>query len=81
MQALKDASFARKWGKAAETPLARRNVFVGELTRVGIKNPTQLATPSVRNDLAFLTTTVGVASVGAVSASFLPGGPSLGCSL
>jgi hypothetical protein len=40
---------------------------------VGVKAPDQIATPSTRNDLAFLVTVVGVSSVLAVAASFLPG--------
>ena len=40
-------------------PTARRNVFMGELKQMGIKAPDQIATPSVRNDSAFLFTVVG----------------------
>jgi hypothetical protein len=40
-------------------PSSRRNVFMGELKQMGIKAPDQIATPSVRNDSAFLFTVVG----------------------
>jgi len=40
---------------------------------VGIKKPEGVAVPSVRNDAAFLYTTVGVTSVVAVAGGFLPG--------
>jgi hypothetical protein len=40
---------------------------------VGIQAPEMVAVPSVRNDAAFLTTTVGVSSVLAVLAGQLPG--------
>lgn len=54
-------------------PSARRNVFMGELKQMGIKAPDQIATPSVRNDSAFLFTVVGVCSVAAVLLGQLPG--------
>jgi hypothetical protein len=40
---------------------------------IGIKAPEQIAIPGVRNDLAFLTTVVGVSSVAAVLVGQLPG--------
>ena len=40
---------------------------------MGIKKPEMVAIPSVRNDAAFLFTTVGVTSVVAVAGGFLPG--------
>lgn len=61
-----------KWGCGLEQ-LDRRNVFIGELSRVGIKKPDLIGKPSVRNDAAFLITLVGVTSVIAVVAGFLPG--------
>ena len=61
----------KKWG-AAEIP-ERVNVFQGELKRVGVKNTGAIATPTIRNERAFLITTVGVTSVLAVAAGFLPG--------
>lgn len=53
--------------------LSRRNTFMTELTRLGIKNAEELAVPSVRNDAVFLASVVGVTSVIAVAAGFLPG--------
>lgn len=51
-----------KWGVASEGgTMTRRNVFMGELKQMGIKQPDQIATPSVRNDAAFLFSTVGEA--------------------
>lgn len=41
--------------------------------QVGIRNPAAVATPSVRDDAAFLYTLVGVTSVLAVLGGFLPG--------
>eukprot|EP00899_Mesostigma_viride_P010987 jgi/Mesvir1/19890/Mv13171-RA.1 len=58
---------------ARQPQLARRNVFVRELSMVGLKNPDKLAVPSVRDDMAFLVTVVGAASVLAVAGLFLPG--------
>lgn len=63
MNALKAAGAVPKWG--AESPesgaagTARQNKFNGELRMAGIKQPDQLATPSVRNDAAFLFTVTG----------------------
>lgn len=59
------------WSSTAN--LSRRNTFMTELTRLGIKNAEELAIPSVRNDAAFLATVVGVTSVVAVAAGQLPG--------
>lgn len=53
--------------------LSRRNTFMTELTRLGIKNAEELAIPSVRNDATFLASVVGVTSVIAVAAGQLPG--------
>lgn len=56
-----------KWGAAVEgDAMQRRNVFVGELKQMGIKNPEQLAVPSIRNDKAFLITVVGKWGLGLV---------------
>ncbi|KAF8066189.1 ACS8 [Scenedesmus sp. PABB004] len=81
MNTLKAAGLVPKWGAEAPDeaggdaggPAARRNVFMGELKQMGIKSPDTIATPSVRNDAAFLYTTVGVVSVLAVAAGQLPG--------
>lgn len=60
MNALKEAGAIPKWGSAAASgTLSRRNVFMGELKQMGIKNPDRMAIPSVRNDAAFLTSVVG----------------------
>ncbi|CAG9462860.1 unnamed protein product [Pedinophyceae sp. YPF-701] len=72
MKALKQGGGLSKWGCKAKMP--RRMVSVGELRMVGIKNPEALGIPSVRNDAAFLATTIVGSSVLAVIASqVLPG--------
>jgi hypothetical protein len=73
MKALKEAGALPRWGKLVEDGLIRRNVFLGDLKQVGIKNPESVAIPSVRNDAAFLYTLVGVTSVLAVLGGQLPG--------
>ncbi|DBA76843.1 TPA: hypothetical protein ACH3X2_008858 [Trebouxia sp. C0005] len=72
MEALSNEGATPKWGCGLDQ-LERRNVFIGELSRVGIKKPDLIGKPSVRNDAAFLTTLVGVTSVIAVAAGSLPG--------
>ena len=59
MNDLKEAGAVPTWGSAVNDSLQRRNVFLGELKQMGILSPDQLATPSVRDDAAFLFTTVG----------------------
>lgn len=59
------------WSSSAN--ISRRNTFMTELTRLGIKNAEELAIPSVRNDAVFLASVVGVTSVIAVAAGQLPG--------
>lgn len=72
MTALKDAGKAALW--ASYPNISRRTTYMRELSGAGIKNPEELAIPSVRNDLAFLVTVVGTTSVLAVLAGvFLPG--------
>eukprot|EP00877_Chromochloris_zofingiensis_P013381 jgi/Chrzof1/8297/Cz03g05090.t1 len=73
MEDLKTAGVLKKWGTAVEDNLQRRNVFMGELKQMGIKQPDKIAVPSVRNDAAFLATVVGVFSVLAVVVGQLPG--------
>lgn len=73
VQKLSDAGVLNKWGKASADLTSRRNVALGELRLVGIKSPEQIAKVSVRNDAAFLMTTVGVTSVLAVVLGQLPG--------
>lgn len=72
MEALSKEGAIPKWGSGLQDA-SRRNVFIGELKRVGIKNPDLIGKPSVRNDAAFLITLVGVTSVVAVMAGQLPG--------
>lgn len=52
---------------------ATRLLGIIDELQVGIKNPEAVATPSVRDDAAFLYTLVGVTSVLAVLGGFLPG--------
>ena len=72
LEALSKEGATPKWGCGLEQ-VSRRNVFIGELSRVGIKKPELIGKPSVRNDAAFLVTLVGVTSVIAVVAGQLPG--------
>ncbi|GFR49334.1 hypothetical protein Agub_g11362 [Astrephomene gubernaculifera] len=68
------AGVARKWGCGVSEALRRRNVMLGELRQLGIKNPDKIAVPSVRNDAAFLFSVVGSTSLLAVVAgAVLPG--------
>lgn len=73
MKALKEAGEIKKWGKLMEDRPQRRNVFLGDLKKMGIKEPSAVAIPSVRDDKAFLFTLVGVTSVVAVLGGLLPG--------
>mmetsp|Transcript_18753 Transcript_18753/g.52201 ORF Transcript_18753/g.52201 Transcript_18753/m.52201 type:complete len:371 (-) Transcript_18753:486-1598(-) len=74
MSDLKDAGLVPAWGSAVADSMQRRNIFLGELKQMGILSPEQLAVPSVRNDAAFLITTVGVTSALALVAGVtLPG--------
>lgn len=71
LEAAKEAGALKKWGAA---PIPERvNVFQGELKRVGVRTPGAIATPTVRNERAFLVTVVGVTSVLALAAGQLPG--------
>lgn len=72
MEALDKEGAVPKWGASLQQ-VSRRNVFIGELRRVGIKNPEVIGTPSARNDAAFLITLVLVTSVVAVAGGQLPG--------
>ena len=47
MVALKDGGVAQKWGAALQEPLQRRNVFMGELKRVGVLNPQAIGIASI----------------------------------
>lgn len=68
---LQEQGKTKLWSSTSS--ISRRNTFMTELTRLGIKNPEQLASPSVRNDAVFLVTVVGVTSAIAVAAGQLPG--------
>ena len=72
MEALSKDGAIPKWGSGMQE-VSRRNVFIGELKRVGIKNPEVIGKPSVRNDAAFLISLVGGTSVIAVLGGQLPG--------
>lgn len=72
MEELSKEGAVPKWGCGLQE-LDRRNVFIGELSKAGIKKPDLIGKPSVRNDAAFLYTLVGVTSVIAVAAGQLPG--------
>lgn len=69
---LSEAGVLKKWGLEVES-LGRRSIFLGDLKLMGIKDPSKIAEPTVRNDLAFIVTIVGVTSVLAVAAGQLPG--------
>ena len=68
---LREQGITKLWSSTAN--LSRRNTFMTELTRLGIKNAEELAIPSTRNDAVFLASVVGVTSVIAVAAGQLPG--------
>lgn len=69
---LKNESALPKWGRDVEN-LNRRNVFLGELRKVGIKQPEVIGKATARNEAAFLATTVGTTSLLALFAGQLPG--------
>lgn len=74
MKKLRGAGALRKFGTAAADLAPRRNVLLGELRLVGVKAPEAVGKPSVRNDAAFLVTTVGSSSLAAVlCGALLPG--------
>lgn len=69
---LNEADVVSKWGKEGDS-LKRSSVFMGDLKLMGIKDPSKIATPTVRNDLSFIVAVVGSTSVLAVAAGQLPG--------
>ena len=71
LDALKNDGGLAKWGSVK--PPERVNVFQGELKKFGVKNTGAIATPTIRNERAFLVTVVGVTSVLATAAGQLPG--------
>ena len=48
MNALKEGGVLKKWNAAAAEPFQRRNVFLGELKRVGVLNPSGIGVASIR---------------------------------
>ena len=50
MEVLRKEGAAPKWGK--EAGLERRNVFLGELKRVGVQDPSKIGVVSVRKAVA-----------------------------
>lgn len=47
MTSLKEAGVLKKWGAALEEPFDRRNVFLGDLKRVGVLNPSGIGIASI----------------------------------
>ena len=47
MNALKDGGVTQKWGAALQEPFQRRNVFMGELKRVGVLKPEAIGIASI----------------------------------
>ena len=47
MNALKEGGVTKKWGAALQEPFQRRNVFMGELKRVGVLNPQAIGIASI----------------------------------
>jgi succinylarginine dihydrolase len=75
LEGLQKENAIAKWGKALDGTFTRRSVMIGELRNVGVKQPDQIAKPSVRNDTAFLGSVLGGSSIVAVLALQLPGAP------
>eukprot|EP01024_Parvocaulis_polyphysoides_P040882 TRINITY_DN3732_c0_g1_i3.p3 TRINITY_DN3732_c0_g1~~TRINITY_DN3732_c0_g1_i3.p3 ORF type:complete len:262 (-),score=32.99 TRINITY_DN3732_c0_g1_i3:38-823(-) len=73
MRSMKEGGALTKWGAGANDIAPRRNVNLGELRQMGIKNPENIAKTSVRNDAAFLLTVASVTSALAVLVGQLPG--------
>ena len=48
MTGLKEGGLLQKWGAELEEPFSRRNVFLGELKRVGVLNPSAIGVASIR---------------------------------
>ena len=51
MNALKEGGATQKWGAALQEPFQRRNVFMGELKRVGVLNPQAIGIASISENL------------------------------
>ena len=54
MNALKEGGVTKKWGAALQEPFQRRNVFMGELKRVGVLNPQAIGIASISKAQAAL---------------------------
>lgn len=52
MTALKEGGVLQKWGAALAEPFDRRNVFMGDLKRVGVLNPQAIGVASIREALS-----------------------------
>ncbi len=52
MNALKEGGVTQKWGAALQEPFQRRNVFMGELKRVGVLNPQAIGIASISEALS-----------------------------
>ncbi len=57
MNALKEGGVTKKWGAALQEPFTRRNVFMGELKRVGVLNPQAIGIASISRAQAALSST------------------------
>ena len=57
MNALKEGGVTKKWGAALQEPFQRRNVFMGELKRVGVLNPQAIGIASISRAQAALSST------------------------
>ena len=51
MNALKENGVLKKWGAELEEPYDRRNVFLGDLKRVGVLNPSGIGVASIRENV------------------------------
>ena len=71
---LKTGNLLKKWGSEKEDLPSRRQVSLGDLRMIGVKQPEAIAQISVRNDAAFLFSVVASTSVVAtVLGATLPG--------
>jgi hypothetical protein len=59
MTALKEGGMLQKWGAALAEPFPRRNVFMGDLKRVGVLNPQAIGVASIREDLVSIFRNLG----------------------
>lgn len=52
MNALNNGGVLKKWGAELDKPYDRRNVFLGDLKRVGVLNPSGIGVASLREYVA-----------------------------